>query len=161
MYNCYHCFVLLTDLFSIYCNKWTCSWCLKCILIKINSSQWTNILPWTTAKPIMLLSLCVGFHSYPVKDSTDSQLSFVLVTGHSGLHLLFDFFLLELWKPPLHWQRNVRWLCSSRMIQSCVFLYPRWMCRQLEVAQGCLVSVSILARWRWEGGEVWGNSGNF
>lgn len=44
-----------------------------------------------TAEPVKLLSLCVGLHSYAVKDSADSQLSFVFDTGLSGLDLLFDF----------------------------------------------------------------------
>lgn len=46
----------------------------------------------STAQPMKLLSLCVGFHGYSVKDSTDSQLSFVLVAGLSGLHSHSDFF---------------------------------------------------------------------
>lgn len=46
----------------------------------------------STAQPMKLLSLCVDFHGYSVKDSTDSQLSFVLVAGLSGLHSHSDFF---------------------------------------------------------------------
>lgn len=68
-----------------------------------------------------LLSLYVGLHSYLVKDSTDSQLSFVSVTGLSGLHLLFDFSLPELWKPCPQSQCCVRWLYSSHIFWICIF----------------------------------------
>ncbi|XP_039856200.1 phosphatidylinositol 4-phosphate 5-kinase-like protein 1 isoform X1 [Simochromis diagramma] len=54
--------------------------------------QRSSIMALSTAQPMKLLSLCVGFHGYSVKDSTDSQLSFVLVTGLSGLHSHSDFF---------------------------------------------------------------------
>lgn len=84
----------------------------------------------STAQPMKLLSLCVGLHSYSVKDSTDSQLSFVLVAGLSGLHSHSDFF------SPLRPQ----WSSHIFFPHQAVFLYLRWRCRQ--AVRGCRVTSS-------------------
>lgn len=108
-------------------------------LKKVNCSfNWV----WSMKLP----SLCVGFHSDSVKDSTDSQLS---LCWPLWPHTLSEFFLLPFSKPG---QVKVRGRsCRQEFLDFCVLLCHRWRWQP---------TISALARWRGGGGGVWGSSGS-